>query len=405
MASFNYKAKTLAGEVVTGRFDAADKNMVVSLLRNKGFYPIQITEDKAAGRQIKASTFKKVTTRDLAIYCRQFHTMINAGVSVLGCLDMLRKQTENRKLVEVTGRVFDDVQKGRTLSESMAAFPDVFPAIFTSMVAAGEVSGTLDSVLDRLSVHFEKENKMRQKIKTAMMYPTVIGVIALVMVVFMLAFIVPRFVEMFNSFGAKLPVPTRILLNISGTVTNLWFVLTAVVCIGVFTYLFGRFKKSEAGRDILDTFTLRLPLVGRNVRKILASRFTRTLSSLLATGVPLIQALEVVDRVVDNQLVAKGMVKVKEEIKRGSNLAGPLETLGIFPVMVTQMIRVGEESGALDSIMGKVADFYDDEVDAAISQLIGMLEPIMIMLIAVMVGSIVIAMVLPIFGMYSNVGQ
>jgi type IV pilus assembly protein PilC len=405
LASYNYRAKTTAGEVVAGRFEANNENAVVALLRNKGYYPIDIRKIEGAEREVKLNKLKKVSTKDLAVFCRQFHTMMNAGVSILGCLDMLRKQTENKRLSSEITRVYDDVQKGKTLSESMKKHDKVFPVILTSLIEVGEVSGTIDSVLNRLAIHFDKENRVKQKIKTAMVYPAVIGCIAFLVVIFLLTFVVPKFVGMFTTMGAKLPALTQVVLNVSNTFANIWFLLTMTVVILLISYLFSKYRKTEKGKYVIDTIKFTLPLVGKNVKKIVASRFTRTLSALLSTGVPLIQALEVVNNVVDNQVVSKGMVRVKEDIKRGENLAAPLEKMGIFPVMVTQMISVGEEAGSLDSIMEKVADFYDEELDTSISRLIALLEPMMIMVVAVVVGIIVISMIMPIFGMYNALGN
>ncbi len=406
MAIFYYKAKTSSGNIVTGTFDASDKAMVLNLLRSKGYFPIDVKDNSGAKRNITFESFKKVKTKELAIFCRQFYTMINAGVSIIGCLDMLRKQTENSKLASVINKVYDDVQKGKTLSESMSAHRDVFPVLLTSMIEVGEVSGSLDAILGKLALNFEKDNKIKQKIKTAMMYPAAIGSIAFIVVLFMLTFIVPRFVDMFKSFGnGVLPLPTRILLAISNTLKNPVFDLGAIVFIILLVYLFSKFKRTDKGKYILDNIILRLPLVGKNVRKILASRFTRTLSSMLSSAVPLLHALEVTEKVVNNALVTKGLERVKEDIKRGSNLAGPLESMGIFPVMVPQMVSVGEESGSIDSIMETIANFYDEELDNSISQLIAILEPVMMMLLAVVIGAIVVSMVLPIFSMYGNIGQ
>jgi type IV pilus assembly protein PilC len=404
LAPYIYKAKTSSGQVVTGIFDASDKNMVVALLREKGYYPLQIEEDKASGREVKPGFLKKVSSRDLAIFCRQFHTMIDAGVSVLSCLDMLRKQTENPKLAAVTGEVYEEVQKGKSLAEAMDMHKKVYPVILVRLIEVGEVGGILDTVLDRLTRHFEKENRMQQKIKTAMAYPAVIGCLALLMVVFMLAFVVPNFVSMFKTFGAELPTPTRILLDVSNTVKDVRFLAGLAAAIVLLAYLFSRFKSSSTGKRIIDTLKVNMPLVGKNMKKILASRFARTMSSLLNSGVPLIQALEVTGKVIDNHIVSAGLEKVSEDIKRGSNLAGPLERMKIFPAMVVHMVSVGEEAGTLDSIMGKVADFYDDEVDTAIGQLISILEPLMIFVLAAVVGSIVVAMILPVFSMYGNIG-
>ncbi len=404
LPSYNYSAKTPKGETVKGRFDASDENMVITLLKSKDYFPMEIEEVTLAKKEITFGSIKKVSLKDLAIFSRQFFTMIDAGLSVLGCLDMLRKQTENPRLANVLTKVYEEVQKGKTMSEAMSAYPSVFPVIMTSLIEVGEVSGSLDYSLERLALHFEKENKTRQKIKTAMTYPTVIGIIALVMVSGMLMFIVPNFVSMFASFGSELPLPTKILVSISDTVKSPYFLLGAPLVIFVIVFLFKRFKRTKKGKLILDTLLVNTPLVGKNIKKILASQFTRTMSSLLTTGVPLIQALEVVDKVVDNQIVSDGLENVKEEVKRGSNLAGPLELIEIFPPMVTQMVHIGEEAGSIDSIMAKVADFYDDEVDSSISQLIAIIEPVMMLIMAVLIGSIVVAMILPIFSMYQNVG-
>ncbi|HEY5583141.1 MAG TPA: type II secretion system F family protein [Ruminiclostridium sp.] len=405
MAIYNYKAKTNSGETVTGSFVATDKNMVVALIKEKGYYPLTIEDSKAKGREVEFKIKQKVKAKDLAIMCRQFETMLGAGVTVIGCLDMLKKQTENVTLRAAIARIYEDVQKGTTLSESMKSLSKVFPVLLISMVEVGEVSGTLEVALEKLAVQFEKDNKIKSKVSTAMVYPAVIGCIALVMVVFMITFIVPKFVGMINSAGGKMPLPTAILLYVSGLFTNPLFLLGITVVISLSVFGFKRFKSSEQGKFIIDSIIYKMPMVGKNVQKILASRFTRTLSTLLSSGVSLIQSLEVVDRVVNNQIVSRGIVKVKEEIKRGSNLAEPLERLGIFPLMVTQMISVGEEAGSLDSIMERVADFYDEEVETSISKLVAMMEPILMMLLAIVVGFIVIAMMMPIFSMYQGEGQ
>lgn len=405
MASFTYKAKTSSGSVISGRFDAADKGMVVSLLKSKGFYPMDIKEEKQRDKGLSLDFGKKITTRDLSVFCRQFYTMINAGVSAIRCLDFLKRQTENTKLADIIGNVYDEVQKGKSLSEALRAHQGRLPVILVSMMEVGEVSGTLDLVLERLAIHFEKDNRVRQKIKTAMVYPVVIGVIALLMVLFMLVFVVPKFMGMLDVAGIGLPLPTRILLAVSNAVTNIGFLFSAPIIIITLAFLVSKFKKSQTGRWIISGIFLRIPKVGINYRKILASRFTRALSLLLETGVPLIQALDVADKVVDNRIVSIGLARVKDDVKRGSNLAGPLEDMGIFPLMVPQMISIGEESGSLDDIVGKVADYYDEELDTSISQLISLLEPVMILGLALVVGFIVISMIMPIFGMYGNLGQ
>lgn len=405
MAIYNYKAKTNTGETVTGSFEANDKNMVVALIKEKGFYPLSIEDKATKGKEVNIKGNKKVKAKELSIMCRQFHTMLNAGVTVITCLDMLKKQTENPTLRAAIATIYEDVQKGTTLSESMKSLSKVFPVLLISMVEVGEVSGTLEVVFERLAVQFEKDNKIKSKVTTAMTYPAVIGCIALVVVVFMIAFIVPKFIGMINSVGGAIPLPTRILLFVSGLFTNPLFLVALVIVIILIKFGFNRFKATEQGKFFIDSTIYKMPMVGKNVQKILAARFTRTLSTLLSSGVSLIQSLEVVDKVVNNQIVSRGLVKVREEIKRGSNLAAPLERMGIFPLMVTQMISVGEEAGSLDAIMEKVADFYDEEVETSISKLLAMMEPLMMMVLAVVVGFIVIAMIMPTFTMNQGVGQ
>ena len=404
MGNYTYKAKTNTGENIVGTFEASDKMTVVNFLKGKGYLPISITDSAEKGKEVQLKVTKKVKAKDLAILCRQFQTMLNAGVSVIGCLDMLKKQTENPSLKAAISKIYDEVQKGKNLSESMKALNKIFPVLFTSMIEVGEVSGTLEVVLGRLAEQFEKDNKIRSKVSTAMVYPAVIGCIAAVMVIFMIIVIVPKFVGMVASVGGELPLPTKILLFVSGLFTNWIFLVCLTLAIVGLTYGFKKFKSTEKGKFIIDSILYKMPMVGKNVQKILASRFTRTLSTLLGSGVSLIQSLEVVDKVVNNQLVTRGLVKVKEDIKRGSSLSGPLERLGIFPIMVTQMISVGEEAGSLDAIMEKVAEFYDEEVETSISKLVAMLEPIMMMLLAIVIGFIVVSMIMPVFSMYQGVG-
>lgn len=403
MATYNYKAKTVTGNTSVGKIDATDRKMVVSLLKNRGLYPLEISELNLMDKDIKMGAGKKVPLKELSIFCKKFYTMIDAGVTVIGSLDLLRRQTENRKLAGIINKIFENVQKGMSLSEAMKVHRDEFPPIVISMIEIGEVSGSLDTVLDRLSVYLEKDNKIRQKIKTSMVYPKVIGIIAFVAVIFMMTFVVPNFIGMFKKMGSELPLPTRILIDISNIFKNIWFLLGAAIVIPGAIISIKKFIKTTNGKYIYGKIVLGLPIIGTNMRKIIASRFSRSLSLMLKTGVPLIQALEVVGNLLDNEVVSRAMVKVKEDIKRGSGLAEPLEAVGIFPVMVTHMISIGEEAGSLDSIIEKVADFYDDELDASIGKLLAMLEPLMIVAMAVVIGGIVIAMILPIFSMYQNV--
>ncbi|MDQ2085283.1 type II secretion system F family protein [Herbivorax sp. ANBcel31] len=403
MNTYDYRAKTPAGNLSIGNLDAADRNSAVELLRKRGLYPIEVNKISNLDKSLKFSTSKKVSLKEISIFCKQFYTMIDAGVTVIASLDMLRKQTENPKLAEITGKVFEDVQKGMSLSEAMKLHSDVFPTIVTSMMEIGEVSGNLDVVLKRLASYIEKENKVRQKIKTATVYPKVLATIAFTVIIFMMIVVVPNFVDMFSRMGAELPLPTRIILGISNLIKNIFFILGAVITIAVLSMVLKKFKKTYRGKYLISSISLKTPVVGKITQKIIASRFSRTLSLLLKTGVPLIQALEVVSNLLNNLLVAEGLAKAREEIKRGLDLAESLAAVNIFPVMVIHMISIGEESGSIDSVVEKVADFYDDELDSAIGRLLSMLEPIMIVIIAVVVGAIVISMILPIFSVYQEI--
>ena len=402
---YSYTAKTSTGYISKGKLDAADREMAINILRNRGLYPLEIQEDTKFDKKISININKRIRLQELAIFCKQFHTMLDAGVTVIGSLDLLRKQTENPRLADIIHKVYEDVQKGMSLSEAMKLHNDAFPVIVTNMIEIGEVSGNLDMVLERLSLYLEKENRVKQKVKTAMVYPKVIGLIAFCVVLFMLTFVVPKFVGMFQTIGGQLPLPTRILIGISNLFKNIIFLLGATVSIIAIVFGFKKFKRSEKGKLFLNTAILNLPLIGKNVQKLVASRFSRSMSMLLKSGVPLIQTLEVVRNLLDNVVVSNGLVRVKEDIKRGAGLAESLESVGIFPVMVIHMISIGEEAGALDSIVEKVADFYDDELDTSIGRMVSILEPLMIVGIALVVGAIVIAMILPVFSMYQKIGR
>ncbi|TYQ13346.1 UNVERIFIED_CONTAM: type IV pilus assembly protein PilC [Acetivibrio alkalicellulosi] len=401
MNSYSYKAKTPGGNMSIGTVNASDRNTAAVIIKKRGLYPVEIKESSGFDKN-KNRKNKKVSLKDISVFCKQFHTMIDAGVTVIGSLDMLRRQTENSKLADVIEKIYDSVQKGVSLSEAVKKHDDVFPSIVISMMEIGEISGNLDVVLDRLALYIEKENKIKQKIKTATIYPKVIGIIAIAVVMLMLTFVVPSFMGMFQ--GSQLPLPTRIIVNISNLFKNIFFISGLVISIIVLVKLFKWFKKTIRGKYLISKVMLNIPLVGKNVQKIIASRFSRSLSLLLKTGVPIIQALEVVSNLLDNVIVADGLARAKDEIKRGIDLAESLAAVNIFPVMVIHMISIGEEAGSLDSVVEKVADFYDDELDSSISRLLSMLEPLMIVMIALVVGAIVIAMVLPIFSMYQQIG-
>jgi type IV pilus assembly protein PilC len=327
--------------------------------------------------------------------------MLNAGVTIVNTLDILRQQTEHKKFKGVISDLYEDVQKGYTFSEAMEKHNDVFPNLMCYMVAAGEASGSLDIVMERMATHYEKEFKVNNKVKSAMVYPAVLSVVATAVVVFLLTFVMPTFLSMFEGSGVPLPAPTRLLLAISNSFRNFWYVYVLVILGAV--YLFKRFAATPEGRRTVDRYKLRLPLYKGLTRKVISARFCRTLSTLLASGIPLLQAMENVAGAVGNTVVADSIVESKEDVRKGVALSVPIRRTGHFPPMVDNMIKIGEESGTLDDILDKTANFFDEEVETEVQRLLTFMEPMMIVVMGVIVGFIVISMMMPMFDMLQTV--
>jgi type IV pilus assembly protein PilC len=362
MPLFKYIALNSEGQNIQGTYNAKDRNEILYMLREKQCYPVMI-KDITGGKDVKnLAVFSRVRVKDLSVFCRQFNTMLNSGITIIKCLDILMQQTENRKLREVIAQVYEDVQKGSALSEAMKKHRNVFPEVLVNMVEAGELSGTLDQVMERMAIHFEKENRIVTKVKSALIYPIILTIVAVAVVIFLLIVVMPTFISMFESSGVAMPLPTRILLSISNAIRSYWYaILLASTGIAYFT---GRYLKSEKGSYNFDRFKLNMPVVKGTVRKIATSRFTRTLSTLLASGIPLMNAMDVAAKVVGNKVVAEGIEKAREEIRKGIAMSEPIKKMGVFPPMVDSMIKIGEESGALDEMLAKTANFYDEEVEA-----------------------------------------
>lgn len=397
--AYKYKAVNMQGESIEGNFSASNKEEVVQMLRGKQLFPVKIEEKTDSTRNVKGKQLlqPRVKTKDLSVFCKQFYTMLNAGMSLANCLEVLINQTENKTLRIVVEDLFSQVQKGTMLSEAMKHHQKIFPPILISMVTAGELTGNLENVLARMSDHFEKENKINSKIKGAMMYPAILSIVAICVVVFLLVFIMPTFIGMFTSSGVELPLLTRILLTINEALTHFWY-LFIIAFLGV---IIG-FKKligTDNGKRAFDQLKFKIPIVRGSIIKIVTSRFARTLSTLLASGIPIISALESAANVTNNKVVIEGIEGVVEDIRKGVNLATLLGQIHVFPPMMISMVSIGEESGALDDMLSKTADFYDQELEAAISQLVALLEPLMIVVMALIIGFIVIAMMLPMFDM------
>lgn len=397
---FRYQALAQNGQVIDGVFEAGSEAEVISMIKGNKHLPITIERDIGADSQIELFA-PKVKKKDLSIFCRQFYTMINAGLGIVKCLDILSMQTENKTLKKALGAITEDVQKGLTLSEAMKNHTKIFPSILISMVEAGEVSGNLDSIMERMAIHFEKENAIESKVKGAMIYPMVLAVVSIVVVVFMLMFVMPTFTGMFAGSDVPLPGPTQFLLNISDSLRDFWYIYAGVVVILAFGLT--AFLRTEKGIRTFDSIKLKLPVVKTTTEKVITSRFTRTLSTLMDSGIHLIKAMEVVSNVVNNAIVKERLVDSIEQIRKGVPLSRSVRDIGVFPPMVDSMIKIGEESGSLDDVLLKTADFYDEEVEASIAKLTSMLEPIMIVVMAVLIGFIVIAMYLPMFDMMQTI--
>ena len=402
MPLYQYEAKTKQGQVLKGTLEAPDEAVVVDILRQKNHYPILIKPYKETSN-IDLDTFKKVSIKDIAIFCRQFSFILSAGINILRALEIAKNQTDNKKLKKMLDKVFSDVQRGQTLSEAMRTHKD-FPDMLINMVEVGEASGTLDNIMDRMAAYYDKEYKQQQKVKQALTYPAVVSIFALVVVLVLVVKVLPTFTSMFAQFpGAQLPTPTRIIMAISNTLITKWWLILVVIAI-VFTMLKIYFK-TETGSYKLDRFKIKAPIFGKMNRKIVTARFARTFGTLMGSGVPLMQSVAICSQIVGNAVYSRILKATRQELERGTGLGEILEKEDIFPSMLTQMIKIGEESGTLDTILEKTAEFYDTEVEATTAQLTTMIEPVIIIVLSAVVGFIVVSIILPIFQMYNAMGN
>lgn len=398
MPVFAYKGKTLAGAAVSGEIKAENKADLERILRQNRII-VQSISKKAANIDIKFGT--GIPRIDVSRFTRQFATMIGAGLPMVQCLDILSSQMENKELAKVVVQVKDGVQGGATLSEALARHPKIFDTLYTNMVEAGEVGGALDAILNRLAVYREKADQLIRKVKGAMIYPAVIVFVAAGVTIGMLAYIVPVFAKMFGGLNAELPMPTQVVLMLSNFLQD-----NALYLIGGSIGLFALFlwwKKTPVGALQWDKLMLIMPVIGNLVRKSSVARFTRTLGTLLASGVSIIEALEITAKTAGNLVIANAINKSVLSIAEGETITAPLKATGVFPPMVTQMIAVGEKTGGLDEMLNKIADFYDEEVDEAVTALTSVIEPIIIVFMGVIIGGILIAMYLPMFDIIGKI--
>ncbi len=401
MAVFVYTGRTRGGQSITGEMEAATREAVVAKLRSQ---QIIATNVRAKPREITIPGFGGgVTEKEIVVFTRQFATMIDAGLPLVQCLEILAAQQENKVFKKTLTEIRQSVEGGLTFAAALKQHPKVFSSLYANMVEAGEAGGILDTILNRLAVYMEKAMALKKKVKSAMIYPTTIVSVALVVVIFLLVFVIPTFKSMFEGFGAALPLPTQIVLDLSRIVRT--YFLAGIGAIVGLIVAFRLWYRTAAGKLAVDTFLLKTPVFGILIRKVAVAKFTRTLGTLISSGVAILDGLEITARTAGNKVVEGAILRTRASIAEGKTIAEPLKASGVFPPMVVQMIAVGEQTGALDAMLGKIADFYDEEVDTAVGNLTSLLEPMLMVFLGVVIGGVVIAMYLPIFKLVTVVGR
>lgn len=402
MPSFKYVAKDNEGKAATGFFEAADRAAAIDALRKKGLIIISVNEALPKTKSVFSFRKKKIKIDDLVVFSRQLATMVDAGIPLVGALDILGEQIENKAFGDIILKIRNDVETGSSLSEALWKHKKIFSTLFVSMVKAGESSGMLDEILDRLATYLEKTSALQKKITSALVYPAVVSGMALSITLLLLLKVIPIFKTIFAGFGADLPKPTMVLIMISDTIQK--YFLFIVIAIGLIASFFARYINTEKGRLKADALSLKLPIFGILFRKVAISKFTRTLSTLIKSGVPILNSLEIVGKTAGNKAIEVAIEKVRTNVREGEGIADPLGKSGLFPPMVVRMVAVGEQSGELEKMLSKIADFYDEQVDAAVSALTSLIEPLIIAFLGVVIGTIVICMFLPIFKITTVIG-
>jgi type IV pilus assembly protein PilC len=402
MVKYMWEGKTRIGGTMTGEVEAPNEAFVIAQLRRQQIVPVKV---KAKPRDLRIPlpwNRGKVSKKELAVFTRQFATMIDAGLPLVQCLDILGMQQENAGFKKVILRVKEDVESGSTFADALGKHPRVFDELFVNLVSAGEVGGILDTILARLAAYIEKAMKLGKQIKSAMVYPATILAVALIVTIVLLLYVIPIFGNMFADFGQALPVPTQIVLALSAY-TRKYF-LVVIVFVVLVAFAIRGYYRGETGRRNIDRLLLRLPVLGDLIRKIAVARFARTLGTMVASGVPILEGMDIVAKSAGNKIIEEAVMKARTSISEGKTISEPLAESKVFPIMVTQMVGVGEATGALDAMLTKIADFYDDEVDAAVGALTSLLEPMLMVFLGVVIGGLVIAMYLPIFKLAGVVG-
>ena len=403
MPTFAWTGRARDGKSTKGTMEAASESAVMANLRRQGVQANKIKESgKGLSADINIGFLKpKITTKDIVVFTRQFATMIDAGLPLVQCLDILSSQQDNKTFKEILLQVKADVESGATFADALKKHPKAFNELYVNLVAAGEVGGILDTILNRLAVYIEKALKLKKQVKSAMTYPVTIIGIALVVIAVILVFVIPAFEKIFADFGGALPLPTQIVINISNFVQDYILLLIGMIMFTIF--IIKKIYASVKGREFIDHWALKMPVVGILIRKVAVAKFARTMATMISSGVPILDGLDIVRKTAGNRTVEKAIAEVRSSISEGKTIAEPLKASGVFPPMVCQMIEVGEQAGALDTMLSKIADFYDDEVDDAVGNLTAMMEPLLMLFLGTTVGGLVIAMYLPIFQMAGNV--
>jgi type IV pilus assembly protein PilC len=401
MATFVYTAVDPSGKSVKGKVDAENRQLVLDKLREQRYHVVDVTEKKSVNSMKGLTKYKKLKLQQLVVFSRQFATMINAGVSIIKCLDILEKQTKDEVLKSVIGQAMRDVKSGMSLTDSFAKHPNVFSKLYVNMIRAAELGGILDAIMERVAGFLEKEMEIRTKIKSAMMYPIIVLIFSFFMVIALFAFVLPKFKEIFLSMDVEMPLATKLLFDGSTIFKSYWYVPVILGTAGAIGYKY--FASKPAGKYKIDKLKLSIPVVGELVQKMAISRFARTFGTLVSSGVPMMRALEIVGETAGNSVLAEAVTSARESVREGQKISAPLEATGLFPTMVTHMIDVGEETGRLSEMLIKVSDFYESEVDAAVKGLTSMIEPLLIVFMGVVVGFIAISVMGPIFKLVSSI--
>lgn len=404
MPKFDWEARSKAGSVQKGIMEAANVSLVEAQLKRYGFTNISIKE---AGKGLKMDLklfggAKKISTKDLVVFTRQFATMIDSGLPLVQCLEILAGQQENKTFKDILVKVKESVESGSTFADALSKHPKAFDQLYVNLVAAGEAGGILDTILNRLAAYIEKAMKLKKQVKGAMVYPATIMSIAVIVVGVILVFVIPTFAKMFADFGGDLPAPTKIVIALSNFLQR--YILVIIASFFLLKMALSKYYATANGRKTIDSLALKAPIIGPLVRKVSVAKFTRTLGTMISSGVPIMDGLEIVAKTAGNKIVEEAIYNVRQAISEGKTMAEPLAACGVFPPMVVQMISVGEATGAMDAMLSKIADFYDDEVDDAVGALTSMMEPLLMVFLGTTVGGLVVAMYLPIFKLAGAVG-